>query len=73
MYVKKCPVRNVSDGTVTFEIMDVKKCPVRRDGNLVSDGTINDTCVHLPVFYALINGMYIIPAHVTGWGLHPCT
>ena len=24
----------------TFEIMDVKKCPVRRDGNLVSDGTI---------------------------------
>ena len=38
---------------------------------LVSDGTIND--VHLPVFYALINGMYIIPAHVTGWGLHPCT
>ncbi len=57
----------------TFEIMDVKKCPVRRDGNLVSDGTINDTCVHLPVCYALINGMYIIPAHVTGWGLHPCT
>ena len=53
--------------------MDVKKCPVRRDGNLVSDGTINDTCVHLPVLYALINGMYITPAHVTGWGLHPCT
>ena len=35
------------------------------------DNKINDA--HLPVFYALINGMYIIPAHVTGRGLHPCT
>ena len=47
--------------------------------NVPSEGTEfsfrrdNKWCVHLPVFYALINGMFIIPAHVTGWGLHPCT
>ena len=33
-----------------------------RDSNLVSDGTIHDVYIHLPVFYALINGMYIIPS-----------
>ena len=30
----------------TFEIMDVKKIPVRRDCNLVSDGTINDVYIY---------------------------
>ena len=58
---------------LTYEIKDVKKCPVRNvtDSHFVTDGTVN--AVKRIVCTDQWRKMYMIPAHVTGWGFHSCT